>query len=147
MRRAGWLLAVLALGCAPSVPARWVEGGSPLVLSAARWSRGDADPVEVRPDGKVYEGGDLIFLIDRVGRVTDDRYDPVAVLLPDGRLAGTDETFLGQVGVTNASPPFSGQAWLAVVPNGQVLYFSDEGERASGGVWAGCEGPPHRTCT
>jgi len=141
------LLALSVLGCAPTVPARWVEGGAPLALPAARWNRGESDPIEVRPDGKVYEGGSLAFVIDRVGRVADDHFEPVAVLLPDGRLAGTDDHFLGQVGVSNASPPQSGQAWLAVVPNGQVIYFDDDGTRANGGVWTGCEGPAHRTCT
>ena len=41
----------------------------------------------------------------------------------------------------------SGQAWLAVVPNGQVIYFDDDGTRSAGGLWTGCEGPAHRTCT
>jgi hypothetical protein len=117
------------------------------MLAAAHWNRGGADAVEVRPDGKVLEDGSLIFVIDRVGRVADDHYEPVAVLLPDGRVAGTDNQFLGRVGITNASPPDAGQAWLAVVPNGQVIYFADDGARSSGGTWTGCEGPAHRTCT
>jgi hypothetical protein len=140
-------LGALALGCAPEKPPRWVEGGAPLALPAARWNRGGNDPVEIRPDGKVFEGGSLLFVVDRVGRVVDDRYDPVAVLLPDGRLAGSDATFLGQIGATNASPPSSGQAWLAVIPNGEVIFFDADGERSTGGVWAGCDGPVHRTCT
>ena len=135
------------LGCAPSVPPRWAEGGAQLVLPTARWNRGDNDPIEVRPDGKVYEDGSLLFVVDRVGRVADDHFEPVAVLLPDGRLAGTDDHFLGQVGISNASPPHSGEAWLAVVPNGQVIYFDDDGTRGAGGLWTGCEGPAHRTCT
>ncbi len=141
------LLVCLALGCAPSLPPRWAEGGAALVLPAAHWKRGSDDPVEIRADGKVYEGGSLVFVIDRVGRAADDHFEPVAVLLPDGRVAGTDEQFLGQVGISNASPPHVGQAWLAVLPNGQVVYFADDGERSNGGVWAGCNGPAHRTCT
>jgi len=147
VRYVGPLLAWLALGCAPTVPLRWAEGGSPLTLPTARWNRGDNDPIDVRPDGKVLEDGSVIFVVDRVGRVADDHFEPVAVLLPDGRLAGTDEHFLGQVGISNASPPMSGQAWLAVVPNGQVIYFDDDGTRSGGGLWTGCEGPAHRTCT
>ena len=140
-------LAALALGCAPEKPPRWVEGGAPLVLPAARWNRGGNDPVEIRPDGKVLEGGSLLFVVDRVGRVVDDHYDPVAVLLPDGRLAGADNVFLGQLGVTNASAPSGGQAWLTVMPNGEVIFFDSDGERSSGGVWTGCDGPAHRACT
>jgi hypothetical protein len=141
------MIACLALGCSPTAPARWAEGGSPLLLPAARWDRGNNDPIEIQADGKVLEAGSLVFVLDRVGRVADDRYDPVAVLLPDGRLAGTDNQFLGQVGITNASPPFAGQAWLSVLPNGQVVYYSEDGERSLGGVWRGCEGAAHRACT
>jgi hypothetical protein len=147
VRRVGLLIACWLLGCAPTAPPRWAEGGAALLLPTARWNRGDNDPIDVRPDGKVLEDGSVIFVIDRVGRVADDHLEPVAVLLPDGRLAGTDDRFLGQVGVSNASPPASGQAWLAVVPNGQVIYFDDDGTRAAGGLWTGCEGPAHRTCT
>lgn len=147
MRHAAWLIAGLALGCAPSAPPRWAEGGAQLVIPTARWNRGDNDPIDVRPDGKVYEAGSLLFVVDRVGRVADDHFEPVAVLLPDGRLAGTDDHFLGQVGISNASPPHSGEAWLTVGPNGQVVYFDDDGTRGAGGLWTGCEGPAHRTCT
>ena len=138
---------LVALGCAPEKPARWVEGGTPLVLPAAHWNRGGNDAVEIRADGKVLEAGDLVFVVDRVGRVVDDHYDPVAVLLPDGRLAGTDDAMLGQIGITNASPPSAGQAWLTVMPNGEVIFFDSDGERSYGGVWTGCDGPAHRACT
>jgi hypothetical protein len=69
------------------------------------------------------------------------------VLLPDGHVAGTDNRLLGRVGVANAAPPDSAAAWIAVMPNGQVVYFDDEGDRSNGGVWRGCQGPQLRTCT
>lgn len=103
--------------------------------------------MELRPDGHVLVDGDLAFVIDRVGRVTDDDYDPFAVLLPDGQLIGTDDTYLGRLGVTNASPPGSVEAWLAVMPDGQVVYFDEDGQRSSGGTWRGCNGAVLRTCT
>lgn len=134
------------VGCAPSQPPRWAEGGAPLALGAAHWAR-DGGGVELRPDGRVLVDGDLRFVIDRVGRVTDDDYEPFAVLLPDGQLVGTDNTSLGRLGVTNASPPGALEAWLAVTPNGQVLYFDSDGQRSSGGVWTGCVGPVLRSCT
>jgi hypothetical protein len=137
----------LALGCAPSAPPRWAEGGAPLLIPAAHWERGDADAIDVKPDGDVLEGGRLLFKLDRVGRAVDDDYEPVALLLPDGAVAGADSAPLGQVGVTNASPPFAQTAWLTVMPNGQVVFYDQDGTRSSGGQWTGCDGPALRTCT
>lgn len=118
-----------------------------LTLPAARWDRESGDPVEIRPDGHVLVDGDLTFVIDRVGRVTDDDYEPYAVLLPDGQLAGVDNVSLGRVGVNNASPPGGVEAWLSVAPDGRVTYFDSDGERSPGGTWRGCSGPAQRTCT
>ena len=136
-----------ALGCSPSEPPRWAEGGAPLLIPVAHWDRGDADAIDVKADGDVLEGGHLIFKLDRVGRAVDDDYEPVALLLPDGRVAGPDSYLLGQVGVTNASPPFAGTAWLSVMPNGQVIFYDQDGARSSGGQWSGCGGAALRTCT
>jgi len=149
VRRWLWssLLAVVLGGCAPSQPPRWAEGGAGLALGAAVWQRDGAATVELRPDGHVLVDGDLVYVIDRVGRVTDDDYEPFAVLLPDGQLVGTDDVSLGRLGVTNASPPGAVQAWLAVAPDGKVTYFDADGERNFGGVWRGCAGPVLRTCT
>lgn len=91
--------------------------------------------------------GDLTFVLDRVGRVANDDYDPYAVLQPDGQLVGSDQISLGRVGVTNASPPGVLEAWLAVMPDGRVTYFDTDGERTAGGTWRGCSGPVQRTCT
>jgi len=91
--------------------------------------------------------GDLAFVVDRAGRVANDEYDPFAVLLPDGQLAGAGDQSLGQVGTNNAAPPGGREAWLAVTPDGRVTYFDSDGERSSGGVWHGCTGPVQRTCT
>lgn len=103
--------------------------------------------MELRPDGRVLLDGDLLFVIDRVGRVTDDEYEPFAVLQPDGQLVGTNDTSLGRLGVTNASPPGVVEAWLAVMPDGGVVYFDSDGQRTAGGVWRGCDGPVLRSCT
>jgi len=134
-------------GCTPSAPPRWAEGGSLLAISPARWDRPDEDPVEIQANGRVVEGGHLRFVIDRVGRVTDDDYEPFAVLQPDGHLIGTEDNALGYVGLSNAAPPFSEQAWLSLLPSGQVLYFEPNGDRTAAGVWHGCEGPNRRACT
>jgi hypothetical protein len=143
----GFASALLAASCAPNPPPRWVEGGAPLVVTPARWDRGDDDTIEILPNGQVLEDGDPVMLVDRAGRVVDNDNEPMAVLLPDGHVAGTDNRLLGRVGVANAAPPGSAAAWLAVMPNGEVVYFDEEGERSSGGVWRGCGGPQLRTCT
>ncbi len=142
------LLAALALsGCAPKPPARWQEGGAPLVLPQARWERGSGRPIELSVDGQVTLDGELLLIVDRVGRVADEEAEPLAVLLPDGRLAGTDARSLGHLGWSNAAPPGSEQAWLRVAPDGRVTFYEPDGQRLPGGRWVGCEGPALRTCT
>jgi hypothetical protein len=140
------LMSVLP-ACGPKEPPRWAQGGAQLAFAEARWDRESGDPVEIRRDGKVLIDGDLTFVLDRVGRVTDEDYEPYAVLLPDGQLAGQDNVSLGRVGVTNASPPGAVEAWLSVAPDGRVTYYDSDGERSNGGVWRGCAGPMQRTCT
>ena len=118
-----------------------------LPITPARWDRKDDDSVEIQASGRVVEGGHLRFVIDRVGRVTDEDYEPFAVLLPDGHLVGTDNRALGFVGVSNGSPPFAEQAWLSLQPDGRVVYFEPNGDRSNGGAWRGCDGPSRRACT
>jgi hypothetical protein len=142
----GVIAAALA-SCTPTPPPRWAQGGATLMLPAARWERPDGEVLEIRSDGQVLEGGSLVFVVDRVGRVVDEEYEPVALLFPDGRLAGADDRALGHVGISNAAPPDRHQAWLSVAPDGGVIYYDEDGERTSGGRWSGCEGPAHRTCT
>ena len=140
------MLLVLA-GCTPSEPPSWPTGGAPLLIREARWERRGERVVQILPNGNVLEGGKLVLSVDRVGRIVDEDYDPVGILLPDGRLIGTDDDPLGQVGVTNAAPPWSGVAWLAVMPDGTVTHFRPDGEREAWGRWLGCQGPALRTCT
>ena len=135
------------LGCKPQEPPSWPRGGAALSIAEARWDLGLGEVIVIRSDGRVFEGGDLLFVIDRVGRLVDSDDEPVAILLPDGRVFGTDERLLGQVGVTNAAPPWSAQAWLAVTPDGSVTQFGPEGDRVSLGRWQGCHGAALRACT
>ena len=151
VNHAAWLglplLLPLCLGCTPSPPPQWAEGGAPLVIAAARWDRPDDDPIEIQADGRVLEGGDLRFVIDRIGRVKDDDGDAFAVLLPDGHLVGTDERALGYVGLNNATPPFADLAWLSLQPDGSVIFYEASGEPSRQGKWSGCAGPARRACT
>jgi len=142
------LVSTLALAaCNSSPPPRWEDGGAALAIGAARWDRAKRRAIEIRPDGSVYEGRKEILLVDRAGRVTDEDREPLAILLPDGFVAGPDDTALGRVGLSNAAPPDSANAWLAVMPNGEVVFFAPNGDRQSDGVWSGCEGAMLRTCT
>lgn len=141
------VVAAALVGCAPTPPPRWAQGGAVLALPAARWDRPGGDALEIRSDGQVVEGGELVFVVDRVGRVVDGEYEPVALLFPDGRLAGSQDRALGHVGISNAAPPDRHQAWLSVAPDGGVIFYDEDGERESGGRWTGCAGPAQRTCT
>jgi hypothetical protein len=139
--------ALIALGCTPDPPPRWATGGAPLVLATAYWEREDEPVIHLTPGGEVYQGEDLAYVIDRVGRVTTSDYEPYAVLTDDGRLVGTGNLSYGRVGLSNASPPDQRHAWLSVGADGQVVYFDNDGERHPAGAWRGCGGYVARTCT
>src|SRR5512147_1417989 len=141
------LLALSGLACSPPPPPHWAEGGAPLVLGPAHWDRADDDPIDLDAQGRVLEGGTLRFIVDNRGRIVDDDDGAVAVLFPQGELVGPSNQFLGRIGVANAAPPHRDVAWLAVMPDGTVQYFDDEGDRSQDGRWRGCEGARHRTCT
>lgn len=141
------LCVLVGLGCTPLPPPNWEPGGARLAIPTATWQRDKGHVVRIEADGKVFDGDRHVLSIDIVGRAVDRANDPVAILLPDGQVAGPDAVNLGHVGVTNAAPPGQATAWLAVLPDGAVLYFNPDGSRAFGGTWTGCEGPAHRTCT
>ncbi len=140
-------LGLVSLGCSATPPPSWQQGGARLTLTEARWDRGDDDLIELRADGQVLEDGDVIFVLDVAGRVVEDDHDPIAILLPDGFVVGTDDQLLGRVGVSNASPPGSATAWLALMPDGSVVHYDGDGDAHHGGRWQGCDGPARRTCT
>jgi hypothetical protein len=141
------LSATLATACSQTPPPRWQEGGASLAIAPARWDRENGDVIEVLPNGQVTRDGKPYLLVDRAGRVVDEDHEPVAILLPDGHVAGPENRLMGRVGLSNAAPPESATAWLAIMPDGGVVYFDDDGERQRGGTWRGCNGPQQRTCT
>jgi hypothetical protein len=143
------LLPVLALAaCSATPPANWARGGAAVDIPRARWVRGDVI-VEVMPDGKVLLDGEHEFTVDRGGRVVDSDGEPVALLEPNGRLVGPDDKDLGQVGAMHAARPDEQNAWLSVMPSGEVIVYDDEGERHVFGVWVGCNqsASAHQVCT
>lgn len=142
-----WLLALCVAGCAPGEPPHWAEGGAPLAIAPARWERSNGDVVEITADGKVLEDGDLVYAIDRAGRVVDEDYEPVAILLPDGHVVGSDRVLLGRIGVSNGSPPNDGTAWFSILPDGNLVLFDSDGDRSYDGVWKNCDGAARRACT
>lgn len=136
-----------ASACAPTPPAKWAEGGARLELPRARWVLVDA-AVDVLPNGTVFVNSEHAFTIDRAGRVMDLDNAPVALLLPDGRVVGPSDTPLGSVGLLNASLPDEPNAWISVMPTGEVVRYFDDGERMNFGAWLGCNpAQVHLTCT
>lgn len=142
---AGALL--FATNCSHTPPPQWAEGGSPLAFGTAVWTHVDGSQLFVNAAGQVHYDGDVTWALDRMGRVVDDSNDPVALLDGEGFLFGTNEAYLGRIGLHNAAPPWSSEAWVRVEENGKVTLFDADGEVVSGGQWTGCEGPVMRTCT
>lgn len=116
------------------------------MLVDAQWERGD-ESVLIRRDGRVVEGDDFVFQLDAAGRVFDEDNEAIALLNPDGSVSGPDDTYLGRVGVHNASPPWTSVAWLRVRRDGKVALYDSDGEAHHAGTWRGCVGPVMRTCT
>jgi hypothetical protein len=141
MKRALLLVSLALLaGCAASVPPPgWQQGGAALWVPRAAWRSG-ALSIDLMQDGHVMMNGASSFLIDPAGRVIDADGQPVALLLPDGRLVGTKGEALGVVGPVTAAPAGSRYAWLGILPSGQVVRYDDEGQSAGGGTWVGCGG-------
>ncbi len=147
MKIAGWVFVpILALAaCHAQPPPNWAQGGSPLEIPRARWTRGDK-LIDIMPDGKVLGDGEHLFTIDRAGRVYQPDLEPVAVLQPDGRLVGKDDAVLGKIGVRNSSPPGKDIAWLSISDRGEVVRFDPDGDAHTDGGWVGCD-PSIRACT
>jgi hypothetical protein len=147
--RLGFLaaLALQAVACVAAAPARWAEGGAPLLLPNATWERGRNDAIVIRPDGVVLEDGNVLFTLDRAGRVFDEDNEPLALLNADGGISGPDDVYLGRVGMHNASPPWATTAWLRVRRDGKVALYDEDGEAQYGGSWSGCATPFTRACT
>lgn len=141
------VLPVGAPGCRAAPPPSWVEGGAPLAFGHAVWTQADGSQVRLDERGEVTSDGDFLVALDRVGRVVDASNDPVALLDPEGQLFGPDKTYLGRIGMHNASPPWSPEAWLRVTGKGTVVLFDADGEAQTAGHWVGCDGPVLRACT
>ena len=113
MKLAAWLASALLLPLCSRLPAERVRRSGPGRRTAGDraphvGNGPDDDPIEIQADGRAFEGGSLRFVLDRVGRVTDDDGDAFAVLLRDGHLVGTDDRALGYVGLNNATPSVRG---------------------------------------
>jgi hypothetical protein len=135
-------------GCASGMPANWARGGAVLDVPRARWVVGTS-VVEVFPDGRVVLNETQEMTVDRGGRVFDTNNDPIALLEPNGRLVGPGDKLLGNVGVLHASKEDEPNAWLSVMPTGEVVQYADDGTKSSLGVWIGCHPSysAHQACT
>lgn len=140
--------ALLFSACAKGVPANWARGGAALDVPRARWIVGTS-VVDVFPDGRVTINDNQEMTIDRGGRVYDTNNDPVALLEPNGDVIGPGDKPLGNVGILHAAQPEEQHAWLSVLPTGEVVQYTSDGEKSSLGVWIGCQPTysAHQTCT
>jgi hypothetical protein len=142
----GWL-AACAIACASSSPSpRWQHGGAQLALETAFLSREDAT-IELRPSGEVWEEDEVLFRVDRSGRVSDARGEPTAVLMPDGYLVAEDGALLGWVGVGAAYRKDGQTPSVYMFPTGQVFVADEDGQWFGGGQWTHCASAMLWTCT
>lgn len=134
--------------CAATPPAKWAEGGARLDLPRARWALVES-AVDVMPNGSVFVNSEHVLTVDSAGRVTNPDKEPVALLMNDGRLLGPDDAPLGVVGSLHASLPDEKNAWISVMPTGEVIRYMDDGERLNFGAWLGCSFSPRaqQACT
>lgn len=135
------------VACRATPPPLWAEGGSPLTFTASIWTQSDGERLGIDAQGRVWKGTELLYSLDRAGRVVDESNEPVALLDPGGQLFGTNKTYWGRIGLHNASPPWAAEAWLRVTRAGEVVLFDADGDTVSGGQWSGCQGHSLRACT
>lgn len=136
------------IGCANKAPANWARGGAAIDIPRARWVVATS-VIDVFPDGRVLLNDSQQLTVDRGGRVWDSNNDPVALLEPTGNVMGPGDKLLGNVGVLHASRNDETNAWLSVLPTGEVVQYTDDGTRSPLGVWVGCHQTyqSHQTCT
>jgi len=148
LRRSILAFALFLGACAPGAPAHWARGGAVLDVPRARWVVGTS-VVDVFPDGRVTLNESKEMTVDRGGRVYDTNNDPIALLEPGGYVVGPGDKPLGNVGVLHAAKADETNAWLSVMPSGEVVEYESDGDRSSLGVWIGCNGSytSHQTCT
>ncbi|HRI64446.1 MAG TPA: hypothetical protein PK156_09405 [Polyangium sp.] len=135
-------------GCSPTVPANWAQGGAMLEIPRARWIVATS-VVDVFPDGRVLINDNQQMTVDRGGRAWDTNNDPVALLERSGQVVGPGDKPLGQVGVLHAAKGGEQNAWLSVLPSGEVVQYADDGTQSPLGAWVGCNQTyqAHQTCT
>ncbi|MFO0551181.1 MAG: hypothetical protein U0271_22515 [Polyangiaceae bacterium] len=136
------VLGVLGLvACSsPKSPNGWQTGGARLDLPGAQWTYKNK-PVVIRTHmdwAEVMVDGDVVMVLDRVGRIYDRYQRPLGMLEPDGRVVGLNEEQLGIVGSAYAALPGRPNAWLGLDAQGQLTRFSPEGAPMPAGQWIGC---------
>lgn len=138
----------LVSACAPTPPSQWAQGGARLEIPRARWSLVES-AVDIVPDGSVFVNAEHVLTVDRAGRIVNRDRQPIALLLADGTVVGPNDTALGTAGTMNAALPGEPNAWISVMPTGEVVRYFEDGERQSFGAWMGCHLSPRTqlTCT
>src|SRR5690606_16116211 len=70
--------------CQVVPPPLWAQGGAPLTFTASVWTQVDGEQLRLDDQGRVWAHNELVYALDRAGRVVDDANEPVALLDPDG---------------------------------------------------------------
>lgn len=138
-------LVMLGISCSSTPAPRWQTGGARIALGSAIWKHGD-DEVELKPTGDVVAGDEVILRIDAAGRISDAERNPVAVLMPDGRLVSPRDEPLGWVGAGVAYGKERDHPSVAIYPGGGVVAYEEQGATGRG-YWLYCDGPLLWTCT
>jgi hypothetical protein len=140
------LLSTLTFTGCNSPPPNWAQGGAPLDIPRARWTRLHTQ-IDIMPDGNVLADGEhVLFKIDRAGRLRSPNDTPIAVLESDGRLMGPGDELLGRIELRSAVPADRDLAWLSIGEHGEVRLVGSDGKIEVAGGWTGCE-TAVRTCT
>jgi hypothetical protein len=145
-RGAAVVLAMLHASCASGPSPRWTQGGAAIEIVSAYWSD-EESTVEIHPGGEVREGDQLLFKLDRKGRISTADGTRVAVLLPDGSLVAEDDAVLGWV---HGGSSFRADRYTPAVymfPTGQVVVADEDGRWTAAGQWVHCDGLMRWTCT
>ena len=136
-----WAHAILELGgtfglflgaCQTRPPANWAQGGSPLDIPRARWTRGSRI-IDIMPDGKVLADGEHCSRSTAPVAFTNRTTIPSRSYKPDGQLVGAGDTSMGKIGLRNASLPGKEVAWLSWASR-EVQRFDPDGEPHADGI-------------
>ncbi|WP_437669907.1 hypothetical protein [Sorangium sp. So ce131] len=167
-------LVACRMGLAP--PSEWADGGAPMQIPDAMWEISKEDRIVIYSNGMVSWNGRHVLTVDHRGRVSaellpgeqwpfqygstesaardasDIQTKPYALMMPDGRLIGPNDSLWGVIEVSKAWLKEDASVWISIGPSGEVAYYDGEDEEEApvfAGTWRGCGVTPWTqwTCT